>query len=50
MIEQINPDAGNLGGRVGFIFLGTGLVAAIGGWFLYPETKVLSYVIIACVC
>ena len=43
MIGQINSDAGNLGGRVGFIFLGTGLVAAIGGWFLYPETKVLSY-------
>jgi hypothetical protein len=37
---QINPDAGNLGGKVGFIFLGTGLIAAIGGWFLYPETKV----------
>ncbi|KAJ6190384.1 hypothetical protein N7519_000405 [Penicillium mononematosum] len=36
---MINPDAGNLGGKVGFIFLGTGLVAAIGGWFLYPETK-----------
>ncbi|KAJ5036887.1 hypothetical protein NUH16_004768 [Penicillium rubens] len=39
---MINPDAGNLGGRVGFIFLGTGLVAAIGGWFLYPETKGIS--------
>lgn len=37
---QINPDAGNLGAKVGFIFFGTGLVAAIGGWFLYPETKV----------
>ncbi|KAJ5210095.1 hypothetical protein N7472_000234 [Penicillium cf. griseofulvum] len=40
---MINPDAGNLGGKVGFIFLGTGLVAAIGGWFLYPETKGISF-------
>ncbi|KAL6232695.1 hypothetical protein BDW75DRAFT_242717 [Aspergillus navahoensis] len=39
----INPDAGNLGSRVGFIFLGTGLFAAIGGWFLYPETKGISF-------
>lgn len=37
---KINPDAGNLGGKVGFIFLGTGLIAAVGGFFLYPETKV----------
>lgn len=37
---QINPDAGNLGGKVGFIFLGMGLIAAVGGWYLYPETKV----------
>ncbi|RHZ63542.1 hypothetical protein CDV55_102822 [Aspergillus turcosus] len=36
---MINPDAGNLGGKVGFVFLGTGLIAAIGGFFLYPETK-----------
>ncbi|KAL4863630.1 hypothetical protein BDV12DRAFT_206335 [Aspergillus spectabilis] len=40
---MINPDAGNLGGRIGFIFLGTGLVAAIGGWFLYPETKGVAF-------
>ncbi|KAF7593924.1 hypothetical protein BBP40_010626 [Aspergillus hancockii] len=40
---MINPDAGNLGGRVGFIFLGTGLIAAIGGWYLYPETKGVSF-------
>ncbi|KAL4885932.1 putative MFS transporter [Aspergillus karnatakaensis] len=40
---MINPDAGNLGGKVGFIFLGTGLVAAIGGWYLYPETKGISF-------
>lgn len=40
---QINPDAGNLGGKVGFIFLGTALIAAIGGWYLYPETKVSTH-------
>ncbi|KAL4954557.1 general substrate transporter [Aspergillus filifer] len=39
---MINPDAGNLGGKIGFIFLGTGIIAAIGGWYLYPETKGLS--------
>lgn len=40
---MINPDAGNLGGKVGFIFLGTGLIAAVGGWWLFPETKGLSF-------
>lgn len=40
---MINPDAGNLGGKVGFIFLGTGLIAAVGGWYLYPETKGVSF-------
>lgn len=40
---MINPDAGDLGGKVGFIFLGTGLFAAIGGWYLYPETKGISF-------
>ncbi|KAK4033099.1 hypothetical protein C8A01DRAFT_40458 [Parachaetomium inaequale] len=40
---MINPDAGNLGGKVGFIFLGTGLMAGIGGWYLFPETKGLSF-------
>lgn len=40
---MINPDAGNLGGKVGFVFLGTGLLAGIGGWYLFPETKGLSF-------
>lgn len=40
---MINPDAGNLGGKVGFIFLATGLAASIGGWYLFPETKGLSF-------
>ncbi|KAH6719019.1 general substrate transporter [Leptodontidium sp. MPI-SDFR-AT-0119] len=40
---MINPDAGDLGGKVGFIFLGTGIIAAVGGWYLYPETKGISF-------
>lgn len=40
---MINPDAGDLGGKVGFIFLATGLMAGIGGWYLFPETKGLSF-------
>ena len=36
---QINPDAGHLGGKVGFIFFGLGLIVSILGWWLYPETK-----------
>jgi hypothetical protein len=39
---MINPDAGNLGGKIGFIFLATGLTAGVGGWYLFPETKGLS--------
>ncbi|CAG9977386.1 unnamed protein product [Clonostachys byssicola] len=34
-----NPDAGNLSGKVGFIFGGTTLIGFIGCWFLLPETK-----------
>ncbi|ERS97062.1 hypothetical protein HMPREF1624_06391 [Sporothrix schenckii ATCC 58251] len=40
---MINTDAGNLGGKVGFIFLGLGLMAAVGGYYLFPETKGLSF-------
>ncbi|OJD11867.1 hypothetical protein AJ78_07454 [Emergomyces pasteurianus Ep9510] len=40
---MINRDAGNLGGKTGFIFLGTGLVTAIVGFFLFPETKGLTF-------
>lgn len=36
---QINPDAGDLGGKVGFIFFGLGSIAAVLGYFYYPETK-----------
>lgn len=37
--KQINPDAGHLGGKVGFIFFGLGSIASVLGWWLYPETK-----------
>ena len=40
---MINPDAGNLGGKVGFVFLGTGLCASVGGWYLFPETRGLAF-------
>ncbi|KAH7117296.1 general substrate transporter [Dactylonectria macrodidyma] len=40
---MISPDAGDLGGKVGFIFLATGLIASVGGWYLFPETKGLSF-------
>ncbi|KAF5675583.1 major facilitator superfamily transporter [Fusarium denticulatum] len=40
---MINPDAGDLGGKVGFVFLATGLIAGFGGWWLFPETKGLSF-------
>ena len=42
-ISKINPDAGHLGGKVGFIFCGLGLIAAVLGWILYPETKGLRF-------
>jgi hypothetical protein len=37
---MINSDAGNLGGKTGFIFFATGSVTAVVGYFLFPETKV----------
>ena len=37
---MINRDAGNLGGKTGFILFGTGILTAIGGYYLFPETKV----------
>lgn len=40
---MINPDAGHLGGKTGFIFFGLGMIAAVGGWYLYPETKGMSF-------
>ncbi|KFA65070.1 hypothetical protein S40285_03091 [Stachybotrys chlorohalonatus IBT 40285] len=40
---MINPDSGNLGGQTGFIFFGTGLLTAIAGYFMFPETKGITF-------
>ncbi len=36
---MVNPDEGNLKGKVGFIFGGLSLVATIGAYFICPELK-----------
>lgn len=36
---MFNPDAGNLGGKVGFIFGGTTFLGFLGCWLWLPETK-----------
>jgi len=40
---MINPDAGNLGGKVGFVFFGLGVICSILLFLYCPETKGLSY-------
>lgn len=40
---MINPDAGNLGVKVGFVFFGLGAPFCIAFWFLVPETKGLTF-------
>ncbi|PMD60991.1 general substrate transporter [Hyaloscypha bicolor E] len=40
---MINPDAGALGGKVGFVFTGLGVPLCILFYFLMPETKGLSF-------
>jgi hypothetical protein len=40
---MINPDAGALGGKVGFVFAGLGVPLCILFYFLMPETKGLSF-------
>ncbi|KAF2172696.1 hypothetical protein M409DRAFT_49238 [Zasmidium cellare ATCC 36951] len=40
---MINPDAGNLGLKVGFIWMGFGIVFCVAFFFLVPETKGLSF-------
>lgn len=40
---MINPDAGNLGAKVGFVFFGFGVPFCILMYFFIPETKGLSY-------
>ncbi|ERS96913.1 MFS transporter [Sporothrix schenckii 1099-18] len=39
----INPDAGNLGAKVGFVFAGFGVPLCILIYFYIPETKGLSF-------
>src|SRR5438477_1264602 len=39
----INPDAGNLGGKIGYIFFGLGCICFVGLYFYCPETKGLNY-------
>lgn len=36
---MFNPDAGNLGGKVGFIFGATTFIGFLGCWLWLPETK-----------
>ncbi|KAH6724133.1 maltose permease [Leptodontidium sp. 2 PMI_412] len=36
---MVNPDSGNLKGKVGFVFGGLGLMATIGSYFYVPELK-----------
>lgn len=35
----VNPDQGNLGGKIAFIFAGFLGVSCAGVWLYYPETK-----------
>lgn len=40
---MINPDAGDLGAKVGFVFAGLGIPLIILFYFFIPETKGLSF-------
>lgn len=40
---MINPDQGNLGAKVGFVFFGLGVPLSIAIWFFVPETRGLSF-------
>lgn len=40
---MINPDAGNLGAKVGFVFFGLGVPLCVAFWFLIPETKGFTF-------
>lgn len=36
---MFNPDSGNLGGKVGFVFGATTFIGFLGTWLYLPETK-----------
>ena len=40
---MINPDAGDMGGKVGFVFFGLGLPLCVLFFFFIPETKGLTF-------
>jgi hypothetical protein len=40
---MINPDEGNLGGNIAFIFFGLTSILAVFAYFHYPETKGRSF-------
>lgn len=40
---MINPDAGNLGAKVGFVFFGLGVPLSTAFYLLVPETKGLGF-------
>jgi fucose permease len=35
----VNPDQGNMGGKIGFVYGGILAVSCVGVWWWYPETK-----------
>lgn len=39
----INPDAANLGAKIGYIFFGVGIIISILVYLYIPETKGLSF-------
>lgn len=40
---MFNADAGNLGGKIGFVFVGLGLLGIVLVWFEIPETRNKTY-------
>ncbi|KAE8550241.1 hypothetical protein EYB25_006462 [Talaromyces marneffei] len=44
----INPDEGNLGAKIGFVFFGLGIIASVLVFLYIPETKGLNFDEIDC--